>query len=106
MPQVSWPSIDEQLNQDNVPPGSTLDRLIREHQDFPSPPRAEPPPPPPPTSSPTTETSDWSTNPFWPHPIACRPDASQFLMDLTHHAYGLLRYQQLQSHQSILGGSL
>jgi hypothetical protein len=34
MAEVAWPSVDEQLNQDNVPPGSALERLIREHQDF------------------------------------------------------------------------
>jgi IPT/TIG domain len=34
MAEVAWPSVDEQLNQDNVPPGSALERLIREHQEF------------------------------------------------------------------------
>ena len=34
MPDAVWPSVDEQLNQDNVPPGSALERLIREHQNF------------------------------------------------------------------------
>ena len=34
MAEVAWPSVDEQLNQHNVPPGSALERLIREHQDF------------------------------------------------------------------------
>jgi IPT/TIG domain/BNR repeat-like domain len=34
MPEAGWPSVDEQLNQDSVPPGTALERLIREHQDF------------------------------------------------------------------------
>ena len=31
--QGSWPSIEEQLNEDDVPRGSALERLIRENQD-------------------------------------------------------------------------
>jgi IPT/TIG domain len=34
MPGAAWPSLEEQLDQDNVPQGSPLERLIREHQDF------------------------------------------------------------------------
>ena len=34
MPEVAWPSVEEQLDKDNVPQGSPLERLIREHQDF------------------------------------------------------------------------
>ena len=29
----AWPSIEEQLRRDNVPPDSALERLIRQHQD-------------------------------------------------------------------------
>jgi hypothetical protein len=32
--QGSWPSIETQLAEDGVPPGSALERLIRENQDF------------------------------------------------------------------------
>ena len=34
MSEVAWPSVEEQLSQDNVPPGSALGRLIQEHQDL------------------------------------------------------------------------
>jgi hypothetical protein len=34
MPDVGWPSVEEQLSRDNVPRGSALERLIRENQDF------------------------------------------------------------------------
>jgi hypothetical protein len=34
MPEPAWPSVDEQLDRDNVPAGSALERLIRGHQDF------------------------------------------------------------------------
>jgi hypothetical protein len=32
--QESWPSVEAQLAEDGVPPGSALERLIRENQDF------------------------------------------------------------------------
>src|SRR5512142_557806 len=31
---AAWPTLDAQLAQDHVIPGSALDRLIRDHQDF------------------------------------------------------------------------
>jgi hypothetical protein len=34
MTDPAWPSVEAQLEQDRVPPGSALERLIRENQDF------------------------------------------------------------------------
>jgi hypothetical protein len=34
MPHTGWPSVEKQIDQDNVPAGSALEQLIREHQDF------------------------------------------------------------------------
>ena len=34
MAEPRWPSAEEQLDQAQVPPGSALERLIRENQDF------------------------------------------------------------------------
>ena len=34
MVEGRWPSVEQQLRHDNVPRGTALERLIREHQDF------------------------------------------------------------------------
>jgi hypothetical protein len=34
MPESEWPSVNEQLAQSKVDPGSALERLVRENQDF------------------------------------------------------------------------
>jgi hypothetical protein len=34
MPESAWPPVEEKLDQDHMPQGSALERLIREHQDF------------------------------------------------------------------------
>ena len=34
MPQPAWPSVEHQLVQSNVVPGSALEKLIRDNQDF------------------------------------------------------------------------
>lgn len=34
MAEQPWPSVEAQLAEDRVPPGSPLERLIRENQDF------------------------------------------------------------------------